>query len=400
MAPTLVEVPFPGLTPGANVEVFSGLTPTNAAPSTVNSLEGANDNAPELNVTHCSAITVDSVHDESHCSAITADSVRETQPHLIPLDVGPTGNDPHATPVLAMEWCSVPPAINPRVCSTKNMQSCVTPPCVASAVVDESSCCSYSSNTNNPVEHRLSAVILRDAAGSLGESGPSGPVPKVPTTDGGMGPRGGPPIETGHRCHAEHDGTGRSAGPAMLLGPHGSLPGTVPNTDGGLSPSKTASGMALTSGELDEHGKCIVPRSSHRDGGCASGDYPGPASQMTGQGDQIPYGATLESGPEANRVGHAQAPIAQTTLIHDPSGRAGRLLDVLIGHEQWDPSGRAARLQDVIDQGPSPLDELKLHAIPERLMTNRNEACPWRSFGREEGASFARLSSSRNVDEI
>jgi hypothetical protein len=134
----------------------------------------------------------------------------------------------------------------------------------------------------------------------------------------------------------------------MLLGPRGSFPGTVPNTDGGLSPSKTASGMALTSGELDEHGKCIVPRSSRRDGGCASGAYPGPAPQMAGQGDQIPYGTALESGPEVNRVGHAQATIAQTTLIHDPSGRAGRLLDVLSGHEQWDPSGRAVRMWNVL----------------------------------------------------
>jgi hypothetical protein len=54
----------------------------------------------------------------------------------------------------------------------------------------------------------------------------------------------------------------------------------------------------------------------------------------------------------------------------------------------------------VIDQGPGPLDELRLHAIPERLMTDRNEAFPWRSLDREEEASFARLSSSHNVDEI
>jgi hypothetical protein len=158
-APTFVEVPNSGLTPGTNVEVpYPGSTPTNAVPSAANTPEGANDNAPEFSASHLSTITVDSVHEESQCSAISADSVHETQPRLVHLDSGPTGTAPYDTPSLATGWCDVPPAANLRVCPEYTIGlGYETPPCVASVVVDESSRSTYSNNTNNPVERRLSA---------------------------------------------------------------------------------------------------------------------------------------------------------------------------------------------------------------------------------------------------
>jgi hypothetical protein len=72
--------------------------------------------------------------------------------------------------------------------------------------------------------------------------------------------------------------------------------------------------MTLTSGDLDEHRKCIVPRSSHRDGGGASGVSPGFAPQKEGHGDQISCEEPLGPGPEMKRVGHAQAPVAPAGL--------------------------------------------------------------------------------------
>jgi hypothetical protein len=35
---------------------------------------------------------------------------------------------------------------------------------------------------------------------------------------------------TGNHCHAEHVETGYSAGSAMLMGPHGTVTGAVPNS--------------------------------------------------------------------------------------------------------------------------------------------------------------------------
>jgi hypothetical protein len=110
-----------------------------------------------------------------------------------------------------------------------------------------------------------------------------------------MGPGVEPPIEAGHHCHAEHDGTGHFARRTMLLGPHGSLSGITNNMNGGLNTSKTASGMTITSGVLDEHGQCIVPRSSHPDGGGSPSDCPQPAPLTNEQADQIQYDAM--SGP-------------------------------------------------------------------------------------------------------
>jgi hypothetical protein len=170
----------------------------------------------------------------------------------------------------------------------------------------------------------------------------------LPTADEGMGLGGEPPTEAGHHCHAEHDGTGHFAGPTMLLGPHGSSSGIINDMNGGLNTSKTASGMTITSGVLDEHGKCIVPRSSHRDAGGSPSDCPQPAPMMNEQADQIQYDAMSRPSPEGSRVGQAQMPITQTTLIHDPSGRAGQLQDVLQEHKPWDPSGRAVRMWGVL----------------------------------------------------
>jgi hypothetical protein len=185
---TSTEVPFQGLTPGTNDTAVpcQGSTPANVAHSAVDNSEGANDNVSEFNGTHLSAITVNG-DDESHLSAITADSVHEAQPHLFSTETDPTGMYfPNATPQLAMEWCRVPPVADPRVCPTNPMQGYETPPCVAPVDCQTSSRFTYSCNTVNPVEHRLSAVSPRDAAGSLGESGPCGPVPvTAPTADGG-----------------------------------------------------------------------------------------------------------------------------------------------------------------------------------------------------------------------
>jgi hypothetical protein len=83
-APTLVEVPFQGLTPGTNDTAvpYQGSTPTNAAPSAVNNSEGANDNVPELNGTHLSAITANG--DDRQCA-------RNPTPSLFSRD-RPNGN--------------------------------------------------------------------------------------------------------------------------------------------------------------------------------------------------------------------------------------------------------------------------------------------------------------------
>jgi hypothetical protein len=236
---------------------------------------------------------VDSVHDESYCSAITADSVHDPQPHLDCLDNGPMGVVPHNNPKLAQG----------RDNSSRSTHSCIS---------------------NNPAKHRLSAVNPRDAAGSLSELGPCGPCPTVPTADAGMGPGGEPPTQAGHHCHAEHDGTGHFAGPTMLFGKHWSSSGIINDMNGGSNTSKTASGMTITSGVLDEHRKCIVPRSSHRDGGGSPSDVLQPAPMTNEQADQFQYDAMSGPSPEENRVGQAQVPITQITLIHDPSGRAGQ----------------------------------------------------------------------------
>jgi hypothetical protein len=58
---------------------------------------------------------------------------------------------------------------------------------------------------------------------------------------------------------------------------------------GGSNASKTARGMTITSGELDEHGKCIVPRPSYHDGGGSSNAFPRSALPTSEQADQMQY---------------------------------------------------------------------------------------------------------------
>jgi hypothetical protein len=241
----------------------------------------------------------------------------------------------------------------------------------------------------------------------------------VPAADEGVGPGGEALTETGRHCHAEHDGKGHFAGPAMLLGPHWSSSGVINDVNRGSNTSKTASGVTITSGVLDEHGKCIVPRSSRRDGGGSSSDYLQPAPITHEQADQIQYDAMSGPSPEGDRVGQTQAPITQAALIHDPSGRAGQLLDVFREHKPWGPSGRAVRmwgvlrgrdqrghsgraaqLQEVIDQGPGPLYDPRLHAIPNGLVTDRDEDIPWGDLDREERAMSAQFSSGSDFGEI
>jgi hypothetical protein len=92
--------------------------------------------------------------------------------------------------------------------------------------------------------------------------------------------------------------------------------------NGGLSTSKTASGMTITLGVLDEHGKCIVPRSRHRDGGGLSIDPIQLAPLTNEQADQIQYDAMMGPSPGGGQMGQAQMPMTPTTIIHDHSGRA------------------------------------------------------------------------------
>jgi hypothetical protein len=237
----------------------------------------------------------------------------------------------------------------------------MTPHLVASAVVVNSSRNTHSCETYHPAERRLSAIIPRDAAGTLHEMGPCGPSSRIPTAFGGMGPEGEPPNDTGHHYHNEHDGTGHFAGPTMLLGPHWSSSGIINNMNGGLSTSKTASGMTITSGVLDEYGKCIVPRSSHHDDGGSSSAYPRPAILTSEQAGQIQYDAMLGPSPEGSRVGQVQE--------HKPwnlSGHVSRMWNTwkgkgstLKGLGQKGSGGRNAQNQGVLDQGPDVMNDLR-----------------------------------------
>jgi hypothetical protein len=164
-----------------------------------------------------------------------------------------------------------------------------------------------------------------------------------------MGSEGKPPNDIGHHHHDDHDGTGHFARPTMLLGPLWSLSGTINNMDGGLSISKTASGMTITSGVLDEHGKCIVPRSSHHDGGDSSSAYPRPALLTSEQADQMQYDAMLGPGPAGGQIGQAQMPMTQNTNGHEleyDSSRTGQVLNVL---QEYLPRYLGARVNEMWD---------------------------------------------------
>jgi hypothetical protein len=54
----------------------------------------------------------------------------------------------------------------------------------------------------------------------------------------------------------------------------------------------------------------------------------------------------------------------------------------------------------VIDQGSGPLDDLRLHAIPDRLLTDKFVEIPWRGLERVEGIMFAQPLPSHDLDEI
>jgi hypothetical protein len=226
-APTRVEVPSQGSIPATtNAAVPSWSTPTNALPISSNSPMGAdaNDTAPEFSeshmssvtadifdTSHVSSITADGVHNYSHCSAVTANSehdpqllhpdMRDLEHHVYVQDV-PQGVPNRVTSLtecpLPVEVASLPelsrPANNPR--GVGMARSYEFPPCVAAAVVVNSSCNSHSCDTYHPAERRLSAVNPRDTAGTLHEMGPCGPSSRIPTAFGGMGPEGEPPNES------------------------------------------------------------------------------------------------------------------------------------------------------------------------------------------------------------
>jgi hypothetical protein len=175
-APTRVEVPSPGsTTTNTDTAVPSGLTPTSAHPMASYSPMGANDNIPEIHAFHMSSITADGVHDYSHCSAFTAGS--EHDPPLLHLDTrglehyGHVHDVPRDNPDLVMGWCGIaPPVAAPSLwelshhayapCAALSYDS---PPCVASAVVVNSSCNSHACNTYHPAErknHKFMQVSL------------------------------------------------------------------------------------------------------------------------------------------------------------------------------------------------------------------------------------------------
>jgi hypothetical protein len=54
----------------------------------------------------------------------------------------------------------------------------------------------------------------------------------------------------------------------------------------------------------------------------------------------------------------------------------------------------------VIDQGSGPLDDLRLHAIPDRLLTDKFVEIPWRGLERVEAIMFAQPPPSHDLDEI
>jgi hypothetical protein len=106
--------------------------------------------------------------------------------------------------------------------------------------------------------------------------------------------------------------------------------------------------MTITSGVLDEHGKCIVPRSRHRDGGGSSNDPRRQALLTNEQADQVQYDAMMGPSPGGGQVGQDQMPMTQTTTIHDHSGWTGQMLNVLQEHQPWDLSGRAAKMWNML----------------------------------------------------
>jgi hypothetical protein len=120
---------------------------------------------------------------------------------------------PRDNPDLVMGWCGIAPPVavaSLRELSHQAYAPCAalsydSPPCVASAVVVNSSRNSHSCNTYHPAERRLSAVIPRDAAGTIHEMGPCGPSLRIPTAFGGMGPEGETPNDTGHHHHEGWD---------------------------------------------------------------------------------------------------------------------------------------------------------------------------------------------------
>jgi hypothetical protein len=227
-APTCVEVPFPGSTTATtNLGVPTGSTPTSAHPMANSSSPmdaNANDNVREFNASHTSPITADGVHDYSHCSAVTANSEHDSQllhSHLLGLehcgyvqDVPPqgvpnlvTGPTEDSLPVEEASPTELSrPANSPR--DVGMAPSSEFPPCVAAAVVVNSSRNSRPCDTYHPAERRLSAVNPRDVAGTLHEVGPCEPSSRTPTAFAGVGPEGETPNDTGHHYHDEHDGTG------------------------------------------------------------------------------------------------------------------------------------------------------------------------------------------------
>jgi hypothetical protein len=175
-APTRVEVPSQGLTTATtNAAVPTGWTPTNAHPMASCSPMGANanDNVPEFNASHMSSITADGVHDYSDCSAATANSEHNSQ--LLHPDMRGLEHYGYVQDVLqgvldlvtgSTEF-PLPVAVpSLRVLSQHANSPMGTaalsyefPPCVAAAVVVNSSCNSHSCNTYHPAERRRGALV-------------------------------------------------------------------------------------------------------------------------------------------------------------------------------------------------------------------------------------------------
>jgi hypothetical protein len=146
----------------------------NESPSAANSPVGTNINVPEFNVYHCSAVTVNSEHDPQ----LLHPDMRGLE-HYGHAQGAP--RDAHDLVTESTEF-PLPVAVKSlRVLSHHAYSpmgaalSCEPPPFVAVAVVVNSCCNSHSCNTYHPAERRLSAVIPRDAAGTLHEMGPCGP---------------------------------------------------------------------------------------------------------------------------------------------------------------------------------------------------------------------------------
>jgi hypothetical protein len=118
----------------------------------------------------------------------------------------------------------------------------------------------------------------------------------------------------------------------MQLGPHWSSSGIINNMKGGLSNSKTGSGMTITSGGLDEHGKRIVPRSSRHDGKGLPSDDLHPVPMANEQADRAQRDAMTGSSSGYSQACQAQMPIVQIANAHElenDSSWTGQVMNVI-----------------------------------------------------------------------